>query len=106
MLDSKGLKRYINEKGGCMTGKKWMIVLTDEQFEWVKETAEKTGLKGSDIIREIVDRQMNDNPRQFVASLAATQYKMELQELEQQQRALEAKQEEIRKRIKQEKVAI
>lgn len=88
-----------------MTGKKWMIVVTEEQYDWIKSVSNKTGLKGSDIVRELVDRCMTDDPKSFVNSLAATQHKMELEELERKQEAIKIMINEKKAAMK-EKVAV
>jgi len=89
-----------------MQGKKWMIVVTDEQYEWIKSVSEKTDLKGSDIIREMIARIMDGNPKEFVSSLASTQLKNELMELEQKEQMIAQKTAELRKKLKQEGVAV
>ncbi len=70
-------------------GKKWLVVLTEEQHEWIKATAQEVGIKGSDIVREIIDRTMGDNPRQFKNSMANAQLKIKLQAINDKRAALD-----------------
>lgn len=81
-------------------GKKYMIVLTEEQYNWIKTVATETQLKGSDVVREIIDRCMVDNPRQFKASLVNTQMKIKLQALNEKRAALDEEVAELQRQFK------
>lgn len=89
-----------------MTGKKWMIVVTEKQYNWIKEVAETTGLKGSDIVREMVEHTMNNDTKTFISGLATTQYKIELANLAEKRQEIEDKEAELKKKLKQERVAV
>ncbi len=80
-------------------GKKWLVVLTEEQHEWIKRTSEEVGIKGSDIVREIIDRVMADNPRQFKNSMANAQLKIRLQALNDKRAAIEEEANELKKQM-------
>lgn len=87
-------------------GKKWLVVLTEEQHDWIKTLSQDVGLKGSDIIREMIDRTMGDNPRQFKASLANAQLKIRLQVLNDKRAALEEEAKELKKQLSSDRVAV
>lgn len=81
-----------------MANKKWLTVITEEQYDWIKETALAAGLKGSDVVREALDRSMKD--REFKATLAAAQLKIQLDTLNSKKAALESQTKELQKRLK------
>jgi len=85
-------------------GKKWLVVLTEEQHDWIKATAEEVGIKGSDIVREILDRVMSEDTRKFKASLANTQLKIRLQTINDKRAALDEEVRELKKQMGSEKV--
>ena len=80
-------------------GKKWLVVLTEEQHEWIKDTSSKVGLKGSDIVREIVDRVMNEDSKKFRESLANAQLKMKLQSINDKKAALMEEERELKRQL-------
>ncbi len=77
--------------------KKWLVIVTETQYTWLKEVAEKTSLKGSDIIGELLNKGMED--RQFVASLAEAQLKIKLQKLNDKAMEIEEQREELQKQF-------
>lgn len=81
-----------------MNKRKWITVITEEQYDWIKETAEAAGLKGSDVVREAIDRSMKN--REFRASLAQTQLKIQLDALNDKKAALESQTKDLQKRLK------
>lgn len=86
-------------------GKKWLTVITEEQYEWIKDTSEKVGLKGSDMIREILDRAMAEDQKKFRASLANIQVKIKLQSINDRKIALQEEEREVRKQLQGETVS-
>jgi hypothetical protein len=61
--------------------RKWMASLSDEQYDWVKQTSEDVGIEGSAIIRECIDKCRKENPRQFTDSLISAKAKIQLDDL-------------------------
>lgn len=86
-------------------GKKWLMVVTDEQHEWIKTTAREVGLKGSDIVRELIDRVRQEDDRKFKASLAQTQLKNRLQALNDKEAAIQEEKRELKRQMSSDKVA-
>lgn len=80
-------------------GKKWVLVVTDEQHDWLLMVREKTHLKGSDIVRELISRQMEDDDKKFIASLANAQLKIQLQNINDRKAALAEQERLIRKQF-------
>lgn len=69
--------------------KKWLVVVTDEQYGWIKKTAEETGVKGSTVIREVLDRARTIESGDFKMSLLKSQIKNQLEEREIEKRRIE-----------------
>ena len=79
---------------------KWMVMVTPEQKEWIQATAEETGLKGSDIVREMISRTLKKDAKEFKNSLASIQYKIQFEELQMKREELERKESELRLKMK------
>lgn len=84
-------------------GKKWVLVITDEQSDWLKDVADKTNLKGSDIVREMLNNIMEDD-KKFISSLANAQLKIKLQALNDKKAALAEEERELKKQFSGDKV--
>ena len=83
--------------------KKWVTPITDEQYDWVKDTAEATGVSGADIVRAAVELAMKD--REFKSSLAESQLRLQLASLTAKKSALEAQEKTLQKRLKEAAIA-
>ncbi len=70
---------------------KWMVMLTRDQKQLIEQTAEKTGLKGSDVIREMVKTVTSGDFKTFVNSLSETQTRILVENLESKKRELDEK---------------
>ncbi len=86
-------------------GKKWLIVLTEEQHEWIKETSETVGIKGSDIVREVIDRTMSEDPKRFQMSLVQAQVKIKLKSLNDRKAAILEEETKLKRQLQGERVA-
>ena len=87
--------------------KKWMALLTEDQYNWIKSIAEKTEVSGGAVIRALIAQAMEQNSADFRRGLMSTQLKAELQALEVAKAKLEAKEKEIRMKMNgKEKVAV
>lgn len=88
--------------------KKWLVILRKDQYDWIKETAQSTELKGSDIVRAMIDETMKTNPEKFKQKLAEEQTRIELQsyndKISELHAKIEAKKKELKQRTVQEKV--
>lgn len=71
--------------------KRWLLVIPEHQQEWIRETAEATDLRGSDVVAELIDRLLKDKTEaaKFKSSLAELKTKKELSELEEKKAAIE-----------------
>lgn len=51
--------------------KKWLTVVEDEQYEWIKKMAAKVGTKGAggQIVKMAIARAMHDRPEEIVGDL-------------------------------------
>ncbi len=78
--------------------KKWLAVVRVDQYTWLKDIGKKNGLKGSDLLREALDRVMQDES--FVEGLAETRIKVQLQELNDEAAAIEEKREALKRQYK------
>lgn len=77
--------------------KKWMATLADEEYEWIKETAEETELSGSEVIRESIRRHMKD--KAFKASLVEAKHQIRLRELTDKKTTLEEEIKALRNKV-------
>lgn len=80
--------------------KKWLVILTKEQYDWIKDTAESTELKGSDIVREIIDDQMKSSPEKFKKRLVDAQKRIELERVMNKIAELESVKKEMTKELR------
>lgn len=87
-------------------GKKWLLVITDEQHAWIKDVIRDTGLKGSDIVREVLDRVMGEDDKKFRQSLSQAQLKIKLESINDRRAALEEEAAKLKKQLSGERVAV
>ncbi len=83
-----------------MSKKKWLSVLEESQYDWVKETAEETGTNGSAVIRAVIDRARKVDVGEFKQQLQEAQIKGQLEKLNAQKNALEEQAQLLKKRLK------
>lgn len=76
--------------------KKWMVVLTENQYEWVKTTSSKAKVSGAAVLRSLISQAMEQNSADFQRSLMSAQLKVELHALEIAKEKLAEKEKEIR----------
>lgn len=81
------------------TTKKWMVVLTDEQYDWVKGTAEKADVSGASVLRALISEAMEINSNEFRRSLQSAQLKTELLQLEEKKAQIAEKERELRLKL-------
>lgn len=86
-------------------GKKWLVVITDDQHEWMSDLAESLDIKGTVIVRELLDRAMAEDQRKFRASLSTIKLKAELQSVNDKKAEILEKEKELQKKLKEEGVA-
>lgn len=79
--------------------KKWMVVLSDEQYNWIKDTSDKTDTTGAAVLRALVSQAMNENSVSFRRSLMSAQVQMELDELDRKKQAIADKEKELRAKL-------
>lgn len=89
-----------------MEYKRWVTVVPIEQYEWIKETAKETGVKGGHILREIIERAMKGNAKEFKSSLAKSRWEIELQVLEDKKAELAEKEAELKRKMRNGAVAV
>lgn len=79
--------------------KRWLLVIPEHQQEWIRETAEATDLRGSDVVAELIERLLKDKPeaQKFKSSLAEIKTKKALQELVDKKAAIEEEIEKLRR---------
>lgn len=80
--------------------KKWLAVLEDDQYKWVKETANEIDTNGSAVIRAVIDRARTMDFGDFKKALAESQIKNQLEKLNKQKAELEEQVQELRQRMK------
>jgi riboflavin synthase alpha subunit len=87
--------------------KKWMVVLSDSQYDWIKETSEKTDVSGAAVCRALISQAMEQNASHLHDMLMSTRYKTELQELEEKQRVMAERAKELKAKLSgKERVAV
>lgn len=79
--------------------KKWMVVLPSEQYEWIKDTAEKAGVSGAAVCRALIAEAMEQNSVEFRRGLMSAQLKAELQSLEDKKAEIATKEKELRLKL-------
>lgn len=76
--------------------KKWLVLVREDQYDWIKKTAAQTGLKGSSVIREVIDRTRTKEQKEVISSLMQAQVRARLEELEEAKEAIEKKISEVK----------
>jgi hypothetical protein len=79
--------------------KKWMVVLTNEQYEWIKETADKAGVSGAAVCRTLIGQAMEQNSSEFRRNLMSAQIKSELEGLEEKKARIAEQEKELRLKL-------
>ena len=79
--------------------KRWLVVLPVNQRDWIKDISSSTGLKGSDIMSELIEDCMKNNSAKFKQSLAQTQLKIKLQAINERRAALEEEAQEVKRSL-------
>ncbi len=69
--------------------KKWLVIVEDEQYDWIKKMAAKAGVKGSKVVRKALKKAQEENADEIVASLRESKDEEELTKLERQKARLE-----------------
>lgn len=78
--------------------KKWLVILPEEMYVWIKETSKRNRIKGSDVVVEAVERIMED--KNFTASLAETHLKVKLQKLNDEEAELMEQKSQLQQELK------
>ncbi len=76
--------------------KKWMIVLSESQYDWVKDTSEKANVSGAAVLRALITEAMAINSTEFRRSLMSSQMRSELAALEAKEIEIKEKARELR----------
>lgn len=79
--------------------KKWMVVLKDAQYAWIKETSDKSEVSGAAVLRALISQAMDQNSAEFRRNLMGEQLKAELQVLEERKARIEEKEKELRTKL-------
>lgn len=77
----------------------WMTTVTDEQKEWLKETAAEAGINGSYVIQELLSRIMADGGKEFKASLVDARVRIQLAELAEKKAEIAEKERELKLKL-------
>lgn len=80
--------------------KKWLVNITDEQYDWIKKTGAEVGLKGSTVVREAIGRAMNKDSKELLSDLIEAQAKEKLDALMEQRRSIEEQIRNVRSKTK------
>lgn len=79
--------------------KKWMVVLNETQYDWIKETAEKADVSGATVLRALITDAMSVNSAEFRRNLMSSQLRSELAALEVKQIEITEKAKELRMKL-------
>lgn len=80
--------------------KKWLVVVTDEQYDWIKKTAAEVGVKGSVVVRGVMEKVKTIDSGDFKMSLLKEQLKDKLESIENEQKKLDDQKNEIMRKLK------
>lgn len=80
--------------------KKWMTVLDDEQFQWVKQTAKEISTNGSTIVRAAIDRCRTIDSGDFKQAIVQTQLRGQLERLDDEEQQIKQRREALKARLK------
>lgn len=100
-------KSHKTEGGNKMLGKKrWLVVVTDAMHDWIKQTAKEAGVKGTHLVRELIEREMANNSEKFKASLANARIRNQIQELATKKAALAEQEAELHRKLKKQEASV
>jgi len=85
--------------------KKWMVSLSGDYYDWIKSTAEEAGVKGSEVITELISTIRKEHEEEFKHSLIDAQVRLEQQKLERQKEEIENRIRELKNARKTKQVA-
>jgi len=77
-----------------------MVSLKEEQYEWLADTITATKLKGSQIIRALIDKAMQDKAGIFRKELANERVKIRLQQLNDERARIEEECQDLGRQLK------
>lgn len=84
----------------------WMTTVTDEQKQWLRETAEEAGINGSYVIQELLSRIMAEGAKEFKASLVDARVRIQLAELAEKKAEIAEQEKELRLKLSSKKPAL
>jgi hypothetical protein len=87
-----------------MARKKWLTTLDEQEVKWIKEVASEAGLSGGFVISELIAREMRDKNSRFRKELGDAKLRLELQKLNDEEMVIQAKRQELTKRMKTDRV--
>lgn len=76
------------------TSKKWMLSLSEDHYTSIRELADELDINGSEIVGEMINLAFS-NPR-FKEGLVAAQARIQLEKLEEDKAAIDAKIRDVR----------
>ncbi len=79
--------------------KKWMVVLSETQYEWIKDVADKSGASGAAILRTLITRAMDQNSSDFRRELMQAQLQSQLEALEEKKARIAEQEKELRSKL-------
>lgn len=82
-----------------VAAKKWMVVLSDDQYDWIKDTSTKADVSGATVLRALISQAMEQNSSDFRRGLMSQQLKAELQALEDKKAEIAEKEKELRAKL-------
>ena len=82
------------------TKKRWLLFVPPHLQQWIRETADETGLLGSEVISELIERVIKDGSKQFKASLAIARTRRELENIQEKRAALEQEEQALQRKLK------
>lgn len=64
--------------------KKWLVVVEDSQYDWLKKTAADVGISGSVVVRAIIEKARTVEAGDFKISLLESQIKDKIHALQEE----------------------
>lgn len=89
----------LNTLGGYNV-KKWLVVVKDEQYDWIKRTAEEVGLKGSAVVREVIERARTKDNKEIRQSLLQASEREQLEDLLEERALLDKRISDVKNKTK------
>jgi len=80
--------------------KKWMTVLEEDQYDWIKKLSTDVGVNGSEVVRAAIERCRNVDAGDFKQTLLQSQIKSQLDRLADERADIAQREQALKQQLK------